>query len=267
MTKILGWTVLIVMVAAGVALFQYADRPSQPLPPPARVAAPMPEMAEPAPAEPEVRHSLVTDSAADELPPVDGSDALVRQALAGLWGERVLGQFLNLNGFVRRVVATIDNLPRRDASFRLSPVKPAPGRFRVTGSGDNVFISPANAARYMEVVRFASAIDSGKLVSVYVRHYPLFQEAYVDLGYPDGYFNDRLVEVIDHLLAAPELPASAKLVRPKVFYKFDDASLESLSAGQKIMLRIGNDNAAAIKAKLREIRSEIAGKSRSGSAR
>jgi hypothetical protein len=119
----------------------------------------------------------------------------------------------------------------------------------------------------MEFVRFASAIDSGKLVSVYVRHYPLFQQAYVELGYPNGYFNDRLVEAIDHLLAAPELPPSAKLVQPKVFYKFDDADLESLSAGEKIMLRIGNDNAAAIKAKLREIRSELAGSSRGSSAR
>lgn len=263
MKKILGWTVLVVIVAVGVALFQYAERVSEPLPP-ARVAAPV---AEPGPAEAEVRHPLVTDSAASELPPVDGSDALVRQALAGLWGERVLEQLLNLNGFVRRVVATIDNLPRRDASLRLAPVKPAPGRFRTTGSGDNLVISPANAARYMEFVRFASAIDSGKLVSVYARHYPLFQQAYVELGYPDGYFNDRLVEVIDHLLATPELPASAKLVQPKVFYKFDDAKLESLSAGEKIMLRIGNDNAAAIKAKLREIRSEIAGRSRDSSAR
>ena len=38
---------------------------------------------------------------------------------------------------------------------------------------------------------------------MYKQYYPLFQQAYVDLGYPEGYFNDRLVEVIDHLLATP----------------------------------------------------------------
>lgn len=27
----------------------------------------------------------------------------------------------------------------------------------------------------------------------YVRLYPLFQKAYVELGYPNGYFNDRLI--------------------------------------------------------------------------
>jgi hypothetical protein len=257
MKKIFGLIMLVMVVAVGVVLFEYtADRLPEALSP-AHVAAPV---GEPPPAGPQVRHPLVTDSAASALPPIDGSDVLVRQALADLWGERVLEQLFNLNGFVRRVVATIDNLPRRDASFRLAPVKPAPGRFLTTGRGESLAISPLNAARYMEFVRFASAIDSGKLVFVYVRHYPLFQQAYVDLGYPNGYFNDRLVEVIDHLLAAPELPASAPLVQPKVFYKFEDADLESLSAGQKIMLRIGNDNAAAIKAKLREIRSELAGR-------
>jgi len=37
-------------------------------------------------------------------------------------------------------------------------------------------------------------VDAKKLVSVYVHLYPLFQQAYVGLGYPDGYFNDRLVQ-------------------------------------------------------------------------
>lgn len=79
----------------------------------------------------------------------------------------------------------------------------------------------------------------------------------MDLGYPKAYFNDRLIEVIDHLLAAPEVPAQTKLVQPKVFYQFADPDLETRSAGQKILMRIGNENAARIKAKLREIRSEL----------
>jgi hypothetical protein len=100
-------------------------------------------------------------------------------------------------------------------------------------------------------------VDAKKTVALYVRLYPLFQQAYQELGYPKGYFNDRLVEVIDHLLAAPALPAPAALVRPKVFYLYADAELESRSAGHKILMRIGNENAARIKSKLREIRAEL----------
>ncbi|HQU43635.1 MAG TPA: DUF3014 domain-containing protein, partial [Pirellulales bacterium] len=42
------------------------------------------------------------------------------------------------------------------------------------------------------------------------------------------YFNDRLVSVIDHLLAAPEPAGPVALVQPKIIYKFADPQLESL---------------------------------------
>ena len=86
-------------------------------------------------------------------------------------------------------------------------------------------------------MKLVNAVDTAKLVALYVRYYPLFQQAYRELGYPKGYFNDRLVEVIDHLLGAPEVPASAKLVRPKVFYLYADPGLEAQSAGRKVLMR------------------------------
>jgi hypothetical protein len=92
-------------------------------------------------------------------------------------------------------------------------------------------------------------VDTQKLVQAYVRYYPLFQKAYQELGYPNGYFNDRLVEVIDHLLAAPDVPAPIALAQPKVLYEFADPALESRSAGQKILMRMGPVNEARVKAK------------------
>jgi hypothetical protein len=71
------------------------------------------------------------------------------------------------------------------------------------------------------------------------------------------YFNDRLVQVIDNLLETPEVKAPIKLVQPKVFYEYADPSLESRSAGQKLLLRMGPANAEIIKGKLRELRAEI----------
>jgi len=46
-------------------------------------------------------------------------------------------------------------------------------------------------------------------------------------------------------------------VQPKVFYEYADPKLEVLSAGQKILLRMGSANAEQIKAKLREIRQAL----------
>ena len=103
----------------------------------------------------------------------------------------------------------------------------------------------------------ASEVDSSQLIDLYVRYYPLFQEAYTELGYGDRYFNDRLVEVIDHLLAAPEPEGKVLLVKPESTYVFADPELEALSAGQKLLIRIGSDNAAVVMDKLIEIRSAI----------
>jgi hypothetical protein len=96
------------------------------------------------------------------------------------------------------------------------------------------------------------------VATVYFRLYPLFQLAYEDLGYPGQYFNDRLVEVIDDMLRAPEVEGLIQLTQPKVFYEFADPRLEGLSAGQKLMIRIGPANEAIAKAKLRDLRKAVA---------
>jgi hypothetical protein len=159
---------------------------------------------------------------------------------------------------VRNIVATIDNLPRETVAQRLNPVKPVPGLPVTTGKDETLALAPANAARYGGYLRIAESVETPKLVAAYKHFYPLFQQAYLELGYPNGYFNDRLVEVIDHLLETPELAGPVRLVQPKVLYEYADPELEERSAGQKAMLRLGKDNAARVKAKLREIRAAVA---------
>lgn len=213
------------------------------------------------PAEPEIRHPVPGMPAEKPLPALDTSDATMKNALAKLLADRALIELPVLKEFVRRVVATIDNLPRREVALRVRPLKRAPGQFTVSGNNEHATIAADNAARYAIYVRLAEAIDSAKLAAFYFHYYPLFQEAYRDLGYPKGHFNDRLVEVIDHLLEAPDLQGPVALVRPKVLYLYADPDLESRSAGQKILMRMGAKNALRIKAKLREIRGEIANRS------
>ena len=207
---------------------------------PPRVEHPV-EQAGPAPAPPMA------------LPALDQSDALLRETLAGILGAAALEELLRPQDFVRNVVATVDNLPRKSVALRLSPLKPVAGAFRVTGP-DGALVAGDNAARYAPYVRAMEAIDSAKLVAVYVRLYPLFQQAYTELGYPSRYFNDRVFEVLDDLLAAPEVRGPLALTQPKVLYEYADPALQGLSAGQKIMVRMGAENETKVKAKLREIK-------------
>lgn len=255
MRKTIWW--LIVFFGIGVfafIIYQAVQKMrSEQQPPPPVVAQPAPEP----PTEPQIRFPVQQDPQAKPPPPLNESDPAVKEALGALWSAETLEQFFHLQDFIRRVVATIDNLPRNKVALRLMPVKQAAGKFLTTGKDESLAVSPDNAARYAPQVQMAEAVDTGKLVALYIHFYPLFQQAYQGLGYPKGYFNDRLVEVIDHLLEAPEVHAPVTLVQPKVFYQFADPDLEAHSAGQKILMRIGNQNAARLKVKLRAIRSEV----------
>ncbi|MEJ2645100.1 MAG: DUF3014 domain-containing protein [Gammaproteobacteria bacterium] len=131
------------------------------------------------------------------------------------------------------------------------------GRFLVNGEAGDYTLSPDNYRRYTPYVRLLEDVNIKDLVSVYLRFYPLLQEAYRDLGYPNGYFNDRVIEAIDNLLATPEVKGPIKLVQPNVLYKFADPKLEALSSGQKILIRMGPKNEARVKARLRELRKAL----------
>jgi hypothetical protein len=192
------------------------------------------------------------------LPPLDRSDDYLKIEAAGIFGDSING-ILAESGLIERMVATIDNLPRSHVSERIRPVGGLDTPFLVDGqdgSGE-YFISVDNSRRYAALVEMVEAADLDALTDLYRRYYPLFQDAYASLGYPDAYFNDRLVEVIDHLLATPEVSGPIELVRPHVMYEYSDPDLEALSSGQKLLLRMGSENASQIKRTLSELRQRI----------
>jgi hypothetical protein len=156
------------------------------------------------------------------------------------------------------LVATVDSLARGDVAARLNPAQPVAGDFVTAGEGDAVVLGAANFARYSTWVELVDSLDADATAALYRRLYPQFQKAYEDLGNPDGYFNDRVIEVIDHLLSAPAVPATIALVQPSVYYVFADPALEAESAGRKLLLRMGPGNAERVRGKLKEIRDRIA---------
>lgn len=192
-------------------------------------------------------------------PDLGSSDAVLGEALASLFGSGGWSELVIVKDLVRRIVVTVDNLPGEQMPWARSPLRRAEGGFQVVGGEGGLTVASENAVRYLPYVQLAEAVSSARLVAVYVRLYPLFQAAYDELGYPSAYFNDRLVVVIDHLLAAPELTEPIRLVQPKVRYHFEDPALQQASAGHKIMLRMGVDNARRIKSKLRDIRQHLTG--------
>lgn len=195
---------------------------------------------------------------AEPLPTLDESDPEVSAGLADIVGDDWVAQSLVAKDIVRKIVVTVDNLPREKAALQLRPVKPINGRFVVDGPENARVIGTDNYARYAAFVKLVSTTDARQVAALYQRYYPLFQEAYRELGYPSQSFNTRALEVIDNLLAAPAPADPIRVERPHVLYVYADEDLEAASAGQKVLMRMGRANAALVKAKLREFRTLIA---------
>ena len=87
-------------------------------------------------------------------------------------------------------------------------------------------LSPDNYARYAPFVRMVRSLDVEQAMGVYTRYYPLLQQAYEELGYPSRQFNDRVIQVIDDLLNAPQPRQPIDLVRvkdkPHLIYEIND---------------------------------------------
>jgi hypothetical protein len=255
-----GWPLLMV-AAVALAAFLLWRGTHAPEPAPVASAPPSAPAASeaaraPSPGTPRYPIESVTPQAAAEtpLPALADSDHSLQDVLASLFAGAPLDRIFHMEQIVPRFVATIDNLPRQTVALSRMAVKPIGGNPDVAQADGRILLRADNATRYQTYVKVMDQVDTQKLLQAYVRYYPLFQKAYEDLGYPNGYFNDRLVEVIDHLLAAPDVPAPVALVQPKVLYEFADQALESRSAGQKILMRMGPVNEARVKVKLRDIR-------------
>lgn len=247
--------VLPVIVVAGLAGALYYGRKTRETAAPEPVAQTQPPASAPAP-----KVDNVIDPPPDPdvpLPSLSSSDPSMLEAITQLFGDK-LDSFIVPTDVVRHIVVTIDNLPRKKAAVQLWPLKPTGGTFATLETSGELSLAEKNFARYEPLMKLVKSCNVRLLASTYKRFYPLFQQAYVDLGYPNGYFNNRLVEVIDHLLQAPELNEPVKLTQPSVYFEFADAALEQRSAGQKLLIRLGNANAAAVKIKLRELRREVA---------
>ena len=250
------------LIGVGIYYRMRAPRPAPTAALPPQIAAqpaptPLPSSTAQTPA---IQHPIPAQTAkprAALLPPLNHSDAVMVAALNRLIGHPAVARFLMPKNVIRRIVVTVDNLPRAKVSAHLRPVKATPGQTIVDRQGGVTTLSSRNFARYTPFVAVVSRINVEALARLYFRLYPLFQQAYESLGYPHKYFNDRLVQAIDSMLATPALSAPIDLVRPHVFWQFADPQLEALPAGQKLLIRMGPRNAAVIEAKLRQFRALI----------
>jgi hypothetical protein len=260
------WFGLIVAVClvGGLVAYRYLGHQPQ-----AEAVTTTPVSSAPADAAPKIQYPVpaaTADAAEPPLPAINDSDATMQAELSKLFATPPVESLLIPKHIVQNFVATVNSLDGQLVPLRLWPLVHVPKLPLVTrGLDGSVALSPDNARRYAPYIAVLNGLDVSAAVKLYLRYYPLLQQAYIELGYPDRYFNDRFIAVLDHLLATPDVTGPIRLVQPKVLYEYADAKLENRSSGQKLLIRMGTDNAAVVKAKLKELRDALVQVSLSGS--
>jgi Protein of unknown function (DUF3014) len=233
------WVALAILLAliGAVAYFIYGRQPL----PPEQGAEARPARTEAPPAPP-----------AEPLPALDASDALIRQLVASFSSHPQLVSWLATPDLVRNFVAIVDKIaigasPAKNAEFA-RPKQP----FQVSGSGTAVQISQASYDRYNTLASVIDSVNIDGAAKAYARIKPLCEQAYRDLGYPDGDFDKKMSLALARLLDTPVPDGPVALRSTSVAYQFADPDLESLSSPQKQLLRMGPRNMRIVQAKLRE---------------
>ncbi len=216
----------------------------------------MPETPTPA-TEPPIRNPVAETPPPKPLPPLADSDPSLSESLSGVFG-RALDPFLVPKNIIRHTVVTIDNLPRKKTAVQMWPVKPIGGEVLAKGEGEEMTLDAGNYARYEPVIKILQNTDTAQVATLYKQYYPLFQEAYVSLGYPRRLLQrsagrgDRS-SARDARRSGPDQAQAAERQ-----FRVRRCRARSLSSGQKTLIRMGSANAAIVKDKLRELRKAIA---------
>lgn len=253
-----GALIVAIAVAAGVFFYREKEARERAAAPPSAVAGSSTSAASAGSGVPATPKHPVDPAASSTaaLPPLDQSDDAILAGLLALTSDGALKSLVRPDAIVSRMVATIDALPKKTVGMNVLPLRTPTGRFQVQPD-DGMFVeSKKNLDRYATYMYVADRVNPATAAAWYKRNYPLFQHAYADLG-TGGYFNDRLIEVIDHLLGAPEPKGVLQLIPAKEGYVYANPVYEQLSVGQKFMIRVGAENEAKLKAKLKALRAAI----------
>jgi hypothetical protein len=187
-----------------------------------------------------------------DLPPLDDSDALVRQRIGILSSNRLVAAWLATKGLIRNFVVVLDNISHgMNPSRRLAVLKPG-GQFRVMTRGSQVVVDPRNYDRFTPIADAAASIDARSAGRLYQSFKPLIQTAYDELGNQEPV--DRAVErAIAGLLRVPAVDGDVRVEQTGegIGYQYVDDRLESLNAAQKQLLRMGANHVRSIQAQLR----------------
>lgn len=196
--------------------------------------------------------------AAFDLPRLNDSDSFVAEKISELSSGASLLGYLVDEQLVRRAVVLVENISRGQYPQTALPYKPIVEEIQVSSDDGRLFTMEATSyTRFDAAVAAFVALDTEQTVGLYRLLSPLLQQAYAEIGFRDAKFEQALIKAIDAVLIAPEIEGPFQLVKPSVMYLYADTRLEEFANMNKQLIRLGPENSARLKAKLREFKQAL----------
>jgi len=190
------------------------------------------------------------------LPALENSDTALFKHLSMLLSSVRLS-LLKDDQFLRKFVLQVDNASQGNLIYQHSPLVGPKTYFEVEQKDGHFYVDKKSYERYNVYGDLAASIDTSLLVAFYRFYEPLLDEAYSELGYPEGSFRGALIQAIDQALAAPVIDADIELKQPEANYTYTDEALESLNMVQKQLLRMGPENIQKIQSALLAFKARV----------
>ena len=191
-----------------------------------------------------------------ELPPLPDSDQLLRDLVGQLSGDQLLARLVGTRELARAITLAVVQIG--DGRTPVAPLTVLRPSVRLDiGPGATGKVDVANFQRWEGAVRALQSIPVRDAAKVYVNVKPLFDEAYRELGYPEGDFDVAVVKAIRMLNATPEVTGDLVLLRREGYFEHDNPALRALPPVQKQMILIGPENRKRVLSWLRQFAAEL----------
>ena len=198
---------------------------------------------------------------------LDDGDALLKK-VAALWSKEALyAKWLDAL-VIRQLVAATQlvaegNSPRAAVPFifiagpfavreELAKKKKSKSKIPPPPREERLFISTPSFARYDGITATFASIDAAAAGEAWAKLEPFCDVAFGEISRPGTRFHDTLRTALAKLLAVQVPEGELEVVPKGAVYAFKDPQLESLTAAQKHLVRMGAKNAQLIQEQLRQ---------------
>ncbi|MFT6976564.1 MAG: hypothetical protein ACJAZA_000264 [Shewanella psychromarinicola] len=189
----------------------------------------------------------------EPLPTLDESDDFVEAKTLAIANGMKIAPMILKKDIARQFVVFVDNLAQGNMVRKASPLKGPDTKFTVSEITNKIYLNPDSYHRYDLYANFIEGLSDKDLISTYTELKPLFAEAFTELGYSNIDFDTRMQQVFSMVADAPIIEDPIELSSISVNYKFVDPNLEALPNAQKLLIRMGPENARKIKAAVKKL--------------